>query len=112
MVDKQEGALSVYRVLDLADSKDAYCTKLLADLCADVIKIEPPQGDPTRSIPPFVDDVPHPEKSLYFLYRHAGKRGITLDLETSEGKAIFEKLAETADFLVETSPPSYMASLS
>jgi len=104
--------LSVYRVLDLADSKGAYCTKLLADLGADVIKIEPPQGDPTRSIPPFVDDIPHLEKSLYFLYRHANKRGITLDLETSEGKAIFKKLVKTADVLVETYPLGYMASLS
>lgn len=104
--------MSVYRVLDLADSKGAYCTKLLADLGADVIKIEPPQGDPTRSIPPFVDDIPHLEKSLYFLYRHANKRGITLDIETSEGKTIFEKLVKTADILIETYAPGYMASLS
>jgi len=62
---------------------------------ADVTKIEPPQGDPTRSIPRFVDDIPRQEKSLYFLYRHANKRGITLDLETSEGKAIFKKLCFT-----------------
>ena len=110
MADKQEGALSVYRVLDLADSKGAYCTKLLADLGADVIRIEPPKGDPARSIPPFVDDIPHLEKSLYFLYRHANKRGITLDLETSEGKAIFKKLVETADVVVETHPPGNMAS--
>lgn len=112
MAEQKEGALSVYRVLDLADSKGAYCTKLLADLGADVIKIEPPQGDSTRSIPPFVDDMPHLEKSLYFLYRHANKRGITLDLETSEGKAIFKKLVKTADVLVETYPLDYMASLS
>lgn len=112
MAEQKEGALSVYRVLDLADSKGAYCTKLLADLGADVIKIEPPQGDSTRSIPPFVDDMPHLEKSLYFLYRHANKRGITLDLETSEGKAIFKKLVKTADVLVETYPLGYMASLS
>jgi len=112
VAEQKEGALSVYRVLDLADSKGAYCTKLLADLGADVIKIEPPQGDSTRSIPPFVDDIPHLEKSLYFLYRHANKRGITLDLETSEGKAIFKKLVKTADVLVETYPPGYMTSLS
>jgi len=111
VAEQKEGALSVYRVLDLADSKGAYCTKLLADLGADVIKIEPPQGDSTRSIPPFVDDIPHLEKSLYFLYRHSNKRGITLDLETPEGKDIFQKLVKTADVLVETYPPGYMASL-
>lgn len=111
MTEQQEGALSVYRILDLADNKGAYCTKLLADLGADVIKIERPEGDTTRSIPPFVDDVPHIEKSLYFLYRNANKRGITLNLETPDGKAIFKKLVEAADALVETYPPGYMASL-
>jgi crotonobetainyl-CoA:carnitine CoA-transferase CaiB-like acyl-CoA transferase len=112
LADQREGALSVYRVLDLADSKGTYCTKLLADLGADVIKVESPQGDSTRGIPPFVDDDPHPEKGLYFLYRHANKRGITLNLETSEGKAIFKKLVETADVVVETHPPGYMENLS
>jgi len=108
---EREGALSEYRVLDLADSKGAYCTKLLADLGADVIKIERPEGDPGRGIPPFVDDVPHPEKSLYFLHRNANKRGITLKLETAVGKDIFQKLVKTADVLVENSPPDYMSRL-
>lgn len=111
MTKEREGALSGYRVLDLADSKGAYCTKLLADLGADVIKIERPEGDPGRGIPPFVDDVPHPEKSLYFLHRNANKRGITLKLETAVGKAIFHKLVKTADVLVENSPPDYMSRL-
>jgi len=111
VIKEREGALSGYRVLDLADSKGAYCTKLLADLGADVIKIERPEGDPGRGIPPFVDDVPHPEKSLYFLHRNANKRGITLKLETAVGKAIFHKLVKTADILVENSPPDYMAGL-
>lgn len=111
MTKEREGALSGYRVLDLADSKGAYCTKLLADLGADVIKIERPEGDPGRGIPPFVDDTPHPEKSLYFLHRNTNKRGITLKLETAVGKAIFHKLVKTADVLVENSPPDYMANL-
>jgi len=108
---EQEGALSGYRILDLADSKGAYCTKLFADLGADVIKIERPEGDPGRAMPPFVDDVPHPEKSLYFLHRNAGKRGITLNLDTEEGRDIFKKLVKTADVLVDNSPPDYMGSL-
>lgn len=111
MPEEQEGALSGYRILDLADSKGAYCTKLLADMGAEVIKVEKPQGDATRSIPPFVDDVPHMEKSLHFLYRNANKYGITLNLECADGKAIFKKLVETADVLVETCPPGYMESL-
>jgi len=108
---EREGALSGYRVLDLADSKGAYCTKLLADLGADVIKIERPEGDPGRGIPPFVDDTPHPEKSLYFLHRNTNKRGITLNLDISVGRNILKKLVKTADVLVENSPPDYMANL-
>ena len=111
MPKEQEGALSRYHVLDLTDSKGAYCTKLLADLGADVIKIERPDGDPGRSIPPFAGDTPHPEKSLYFLHRNANKRGITLNLNTAEGRNILKKLVKTADVLVENSPPDYMAGL-
>ena len=110
-MNKEHGALSAYRILDLTDSKGAYCTKLFADLGADVIKIERPEGDPGRNTPPFVDDIPYMEKSLYFLHRNAGKRGITLNLETSDGRDIFRKLIKTADVLVENFPPDYMASL-
>ncbi len=111
MTKKKDGALSAYRILDLTDSNGAYCTKLFADLGADVIKIERPEGDLGRTIPPFVNDIPHSEKSLYFLHRNAGKRGITLNLETSDGRDIFRKLVKTADVLVENFPPDYMASL-
>ena len=111
MTDQQEGALSVFRVLDLADSKGAYCTKLLADLGADVIKIEPPQGDQGRKMPPFLHDEPHPEKSLYFLCRNANKRGITLNLESDEGKDILRRLVKSANVLVDNFGPGYMESL-
>jgi CoA:oxalate CoA-transferase len=107
----QEGALSGYRVLDIADSNGAYCTKLLADLGADVIKIERPEGDPGRGIPPFAGDTPHPEKSLHFLHRNANKRGVTLKLDTVEGSTILKRLVKTADVLVDNSPPDYMAGL-
>ena len=112
MVAKERvGALTGYRILDLTDSNGAYCTKLLADMGADVVKIEPPQGDQGRKIPPFLDDVPHPEKSLYFLYRNANKRGITLNLESDEGKGILKKLAKTADVLIENFGPGCMDGL-
>jgi CoA:oxalate CoA-transferase len=110
-LSKQEGALSPYRVLDLTDSKGAYCTRLFADLGADVVKVEAPQGDPGRRMPPFAGGVPHLEKSLYFLHRNAGKRGITLDFETPDGRDILIGLATRADILVENSPPDYMAGL-
>lgn len=56
--------LSPYRVLDLTNERGLVCGKLLADLGADVIKVEPPGGDRTRNIGPFYHDEPHPEKSL------------------------------------------------
>ncbi len=111
MAKAKQGALTGYRILDLTDSKGAYCAKLLADMGADVIKIEPPHGDQGRNMPPFLNDEPHPEKSLYFLYRNANKRGITLNLESDEGKDILKKLAESADVLVENYGPGYIDSL-
>jgi len=113
MVDKEEGEcmLSDYRVLDLADDKGVYCAKVLADLGADVIKIEPPGGDPSRSMGPFYKNIPDPEKSLYWWAYNTSKRGITLSIETADGKDIFQKLVKTADVVVESFPPGYMDSL-
>jgi len=106
MVTVDDGApLSGYRVLDLAGPIAFHCMKLLADMGADVIKIEPPGGDPARRTPPFKNDVPHPEKSLYFLHYNTNKRGITLDIESSDGRAIFLELARSADVVVETFEP-------
>lgn len=103
------GPLEGYRVLDLADEKGLPCTKFFADLGADVIKVERPGGDATRARPPFAQDIPHPERSLYFLHYNANKRGVTLDLETPDGQAIFRELARTADVVVETFSPGTMA---
>ena len=58
------GPLQGYRVLDLADEAAALCGKMFADLGADVVKVEPPDGCPTRSIPPFLDDLAGPDRSL------------------------------------------------
>ena len=80
----QDRPLSGLCVLELGQMVAApYCGKLLADLGADVIKIERPRtGDGARRRGPFPDGVPHPEKSGLFLYLNTSKRGITLDLET------------------------------
>ena len=80
MADQPPSALEGVRVLDLTGEMGAYCTKLLADLGADVIKIEPPGGDPARNMAPFVGDEPGPDRSLNFLYQNTSKRSITLDL--------------------------------
>ena len=78
-------ALSGRRVLELADEQGVYCGKLLADMGADVIKVEPPGGDATRQLPPFWGDRPDPDGSLFFLYMNTSKRGVTLDLTRPDG---------------------------
>jgi crotonobetainyl-CoA:carnitine CoA-transferase CaiB-like acyl-CoA transferase len=103
--------LSGYRVLDLAGPLAFHCVKLLADMGADVVKVEPPSGDAARRIPPFKDDLPHPEKSLYFLHYNTNKRGITLNLESSDGRAVFLQLARSADVVVESFRPGRMDEL-
>jgi crotonobetainyl-CoA:carnitine CoA-transferase CaiB-like acyl-CoA transferase len=111
MEHESEGALTGYRVLDLSDVKGAYCTKLLADLGAEVIKVESPEGDPTRKLPPFAGDIPNPERSLPFLLRNANKLGITLNLQTEDGKHILRRLVESADVLVESFAPGVLTGL-
>ena len=103
--------LPSYRILDLAGGPGVFCAKLLADYGADVIKVEPPSGDYGRSKGPFLDDVPHPERSMYFLYYNTNKSSITLNLETELGRAIFKRLAATADAVVESFPVGYMKEL-
>ena len=87
------GPLAGLRVLELADEKGQFCGKLLGDLGADVVKIEPPGGEPCRHVGPFLDDIPHPERSLSFWYYNTSKRGITLNLETADGQRLFRRLA-------------------
>ena len=108
---KLEGFLPEYRVLDLADEKGVYCGKLLADLGAEVIKVEPPCGDKTRLRGPFFKNEVHPEKSLFFLYFNTSKGSITLDIEDPAGKEIFKKLVKASDVVVESFPVGYLASL-
>jgi len=108
---KLEGFLPKYRVLDLADEKGAYCSKLLGDLGAEVIKVEPPCGDKTRFRGPFFKNEVHPEKSLFFLYFNTSKGSITLNLEDNVGQEIFKRLLVKADVVVESFPVGYLAGL-
>lgn len=107
----EKTALGDLRVLDLTDEKGVYCTKILADLGADVIKVEPPGGDATRDLPPFYHDIPHRERSLYFWQYNSNKKSITLAMETTDGQEIFQRLVKTADVVVETFRPGYLDSL-
>ncbi len=93
------------RVLELADALDgaaaaAHCARVLADLGADVVKAEPPGGDPLRAMPPFVDGVPGPDRGLMWIVLNANKRGILLDRATADGARLFRALVERADVVV------------
>jgi len=100
--------LSPYRVLDLSDEKGTVCAQILAHLGADVIKIEAPGGSPERSKGPFVDDICHPERSLFWFAFNRGKKSITLHLESEEGKEVFKRLVRKADIVVESFSPGYL----
>jgi benzylsuccinate CoA-transferase BbsE subunit len=103
--------LNGLRMLDLTDEKGVLCGKIFADMGAEVIKVEPPQGCPTRNIPPFLDDEPGLERSLHFLAFQAGKRSITLNLESADGRELLRQLVKRSDFLVEAFPLGYLESL-
>lgn len=108
MANKTAGMLSRYRVLDLAAEKGLLCGKIFGDLGADVIKIEKPGGDASRNQGPFYHDEADPEKSLFWFALNTSKRGITLNIETADGRGIFKRLVKTADFVVESFPPGYL----
>ncbi len=105
------GLLNGIHVLDLADEKASFCSKLLADMGAYVIKVERPGGDPSREIGPFLGNSPHPERSLFFYHNNTNKLGITLNLEHSAGREIFCRLIKRTDIVVETFPPGYLKGL-
>jgi crotonobetainyl-CoA:carnitine CoA-transferase CaiB-like acyl-CoA transferase len=108
-----EQPLSDVRILDLTRYiAGPFCTKLFADYGADVIKVERPgEGDPARTLGPFHEDDPHPEKSGLFLYLNTNKRSITLNLKTQTGKRIFKDLVKDVDILVESFSPHVMPGL-
>ncbi|HXZ88923.1 MAG TPA: CoA transferase, partial [Candidatus Binataceae bacterium] len=103
-------ALDDLRVIEFAQMVSGpMCGKMFADLGAEVIKIEPPAtGDEARRRRPFAGDIPHPEKSGFFLYLNTSKKSLTLDPATRSGAEVFRKLAATADILLENHPPGYM----
>ena len=105
-------ALDGIRVLDLTTGvAGPHCTKLLADFGAEVIKAEPPGGDPTRRLPPFAGDMPDRERGLLFLHLNTNKRSITLDPRTGDGRALLRSLAGRCDVLVEDFDPGEAAAL-
>lgn len=101
--------LSPYRVLDLTTERGLLCGQILADLGADVIKVEPPGGSSARLLGPFYQDEPHLDGSLYWWAYNRNKRSITLDLTDSDGQALLRRLAATAHFVLESENPGTLA---
>ena len=104
-----QGLLPGVRVLELGEGVSApYCGKILAGLGAEVIKVEPPQGDVAREMGPFPGDEPHPEKSGLFLSLNINKYGIVLDVDSTEGAEAFRLLARASDIVIESMPLGWL----
>ena len=100
-------ALSGLKVVEYAHFiAGPYCAKMMAGLGAEIIKVEEPEGDPARQRGPFLDDLPHPERSGLFLYLNANKLGVTLNLRCATGLEMFKRLVAQADVLIEDCPPA------
>ena len=107
------GLLPGVKVLDVGQRISApYCARILVNLGADVVKVEPPEGDESRRMGPYPDDVPDPEKSGLFLALNLNKLGVTLDLSSHEGARRFLELAQTADIVIEDSSAAGIDALS
>jgi len=98
--------LSGLRIIDMTDERGALCGRVLADLGADVILVEPPSGSPFRQAPPLAPDG---RTSLAFAFRNAGKRSVALDVSSASGRDELHRLLETADAWIESHPPSALA---
>lgn len=103
------GPLSGLRVVELASEHAAFAGKLVADLGADVVLVEPPDGHYTREFAPFLGDEPGGERSLWFWHYNTSKRGVTLDL--ARERDVFRRLVATADIVLEGEPPGRLAEL-
>lgn len=99
------------KVIELANERSAFAGKLLADMGADVLLVEPPGGDASRNYPPFYKDEVDPDRSLYFWHYNTSKRGAVLDLENDADRAQLQSLLDDADVLIESEPTTRLAAL-
>jgi len=109
-IKQSNSMLRPYRILDLTEDGYMIGGRILADLGAGVIKIEPPGGSRSR-IAPFYKDIPDPEKSLYWFAYNLNKRGITLNIDKPEGRALFKQLVQKADAIIESFDVGYLSSI-
>ena len=109
---EEHSALGHIRVVELGDITASYATRLLADLGADVIKVEPTGGDPNRLLPPFAGDIEDPERSLTFINANTNKRSMVLDIQHSPAdRETFGTLLASADLLIEATPLGHLEAL-
>ena len=108
---ERRSALADLRVIEIAHERSCYAAKQFADMGADVIVVEPPDGARVRQYEPFLDDEPGTERSLYWWHYNTSKRGITLDLGSNAGRSLFRRLIARADLLIEGEDPGRLAAL-
>jgi len=101
--------LKGFRALDLTGLSGQLCGRMLADLGMEVIKIEPPGGDPVRNLAPFITAANGAKLSTTFAHLNAGKQSKVIDLESDAGRAAFRKLVESADVVIESFQPGELA---
>ena len=110
-VSAADGPLSGLRVLELSDPRTGFAGKLLADMGADVLLVEPPGGSALRRVGPFANDIPDANRSLPFWYDNTSKRGVTANLDHAEGRALVRRLIDRADVVIEAQPPGRLDAL-
>ena len=111
MTTNEPGALSDLIVLELGDEGTQFCGKLLADMGARVIKVEPPGGAGSRHRGPYKDDKPDPNTSLYFWAYNTSKESVTLDLDDAKDRDTLRAAARRADVVLEDYAPGYLSGL-
>lgn len=110
MLDQMAGPLGAYRVVELEGATSLPLGRMLADLGADVIKVEPPGGDPSRALPPLIQDRTDSEASLFWLAYALGKRSVTANLSVAGGCELVRCLIRSADVLLESFTPGTLES--
>ena len=101
-------ALDGIRVVEVSNRSAALAGRILADLGAEVIMVEPPAGAETRHYAPYLDDVVDVERSFAHLYMNSNERSVVLDLDDPGARSTFRELVATADVLLETMPPGWL----
>ncbi len=104
-------ALAGIRVIEIANERISFAGKLMGDMGADVILMEPPNGDPSRNHPPYLDGQAGENRSLYFWHYNTSKRSVIVDLESAQGQNDFKRLIRSADVLIESEPTARLNSL-